>query len=58
MQHDMTLEEFLQKKCIGLNKEDSVSLIENIFKMSKKDALNEYNKWRRDWCNPINNNKF
>lgn len=55
---EITLEEFLHKKCIGLKKEDSVSLIENTFKLTEQEALNEYERWRRDWCNPIKNKKF
>lgn len=55
---EITLEEFLHKKCIVLKKEDSVSLIENTFKLTEQEALNKYERWRRDWCNPIKNKKF
>lgn len=39
----MNVETFLHKKCKGLKKED---------------ALNECEKWRREWCNPLINKKF
>ncbi|EGT0000926.1 hypothetical protein I9Y31_003253 [Clostridium perfringens] len=52
------LELFFKYFAIKLEKKEAIKKIRWIFNLTEEDALKEYDKWRREWCNPLINKEF
>ena len=52
------LEYFFRYVAIKLDKKDAIFRLKYGLSLREEDALKEYDKWRREWCNPLINKEF
>ncbi|WP_283697580.1 hypothetical protein [Clostridium perfringens] len=55
---NLDLESFFKKSAFKLEKDEAILRLVCCYNLKKDEAIKKYDKWRREWCNPLINKEF
>lgn len=53
-----SIDDFLKTMAIKYSKEDIIEVLKYHFKLTEDEAIKRYDKWQKEWCEPIINKEF